>query len=89
MSLQDAGDEARANLSDRRLPKSKVDDVIAALGEDGELLLEWLRDPEGWSSYMIEKSLASYAAKTANPQLGCGHSTIERWRTMNGVEFAK
>jgi hypothetical protein len=89
MSLQAAGDSARANLTQHRQPKSKVDDVIAALGEDGELLLSWLRDPDGWSSYMIQKSLESYSAQTATPGLTCGHSTIERWRTMNGIEFTK
>tara|TARA_R110000868_G_scaffold172746_7_gene408755 strand:+ start:605 stop:877 length:273 start_codon:yes stop_codon:yes gene_type:complete len=87
--LEEAGNNARSNMSDRFVPKSKIDQVLILLGDEAPLLQSWLVDPENWSSHMICKALDSYAAKTATPGVSCGHTTVERWRTINGVGFDK
>ena len=88
-ALEDAGNAARSNLPDKFVPKSKIDGILVLLGDDAPLLRSWLEDPESWSSHMICKALDSYAAKTATPGVSCGHSTVERWRTLNGIGFDK
>jgi hypothetical protein len=86
MSLESAGEKARATLDRTVGPTSKVDLLLEKLPEaDAERLRSWLNDPKGWSSHMIAKALGSYSA-TEGKDFTLGHSTIDRWRILNGVK---
>lgn len=86
MSLEDAGKQARTHKDKTAGPTSKVDDIIDRL-PDGEATLfkSWLEDPKGWSSHMISKALTKYSAAEGK-DFTLGHSTIDRWRILNGVK---
>lgn len=86
MSLEDAGNDARQHKDRPHGPKSKIDDLLAELPPtDAAALERWLRDPKAWSSHMISKSLDKYS-RAEGKDFTCGHSTIDRWRILNGVK---
>ena len=86
MSLEDAGNDARSHKDRLQGPKSKCDFLIRELPEEDSKALErWLRDPVGWSSHMISKALDKYS-RAEGKDFPCGHSTIDRWRILNGIK---
>jgi hypothetical protein len=85
MGLADAGKRARVNMDENRTPQSKIDKLLVRLpDEERDLLLSWLKDTANWSSHMIAKSLYEYSQEQGKDYTA-GHSTIERWRILNGV----
>lgn len=86
MSLEDAGNDARQHKDRVHGPRSKIDDLLADLPpHDAGLLRDWLHDPKHWSSHMISKALSKYS-RTEGKDFTVGHSTVDRWRILNGVK---
>ena len=76
-------------MDGERKPQSKVDRLLERLPDDeSALFLSWLKDPENWSSHMIQKTLDDYSKEQAK-DFTAGHSTIERWRMLHDIPVRK